>query len=183
MDQSDPASNKAHRRNRDTGLYCDLGVRNHGSQLVERENMKYILTPIIALALLLNGCSAINDAAITAGVTALTKAGLESITPSAKQTAIANFVDALAVPLRALTGNETPAQLTALLLAEIPQNFQTQYPELVNWAVPLIVGEYTTLYNQYHGNVAHVYQVANDIAVGLVAGASQYISPNPSPTP
>lgn len=115
-----------------------------------------------------------SDTQIVTAVSVATAVGLRPITPPERRTAIANYTDYYASLLYTVTGNPTPAQLTTLLTNAIPANVREQYPELVSFVVPIIVSNYELLYAKYGANRA--VQILNDIATGLEAGASVYIT-------
>lgn len=141
-----------------------------------------LLNVVLALALIVppiaitTSCtqSQFNDAAIIAGVTVATTTGLKmAIQDPARRTVIANYLDVYATALRSITGNPTPEQLTALINQFIPQNIKDQYPELVTFAVPLIVSAYKQAYDKWGSAKAVTY--LNDIAAGIEAGAAPYV--------
>jgi len=119
--------------------------------------------------------SQFNDAAITAGVTVATTTGLKFAVPDVgRRTVIADYLDVYSHALRSVTGNPTPDELTTLINQFIPQNVKDQYPELVTFAIPLIVSAYQQAYDRWGGEKAVKY--LNDIAAGIEAGAAPFIT-------
>lgn len=117
----------------------------------------------------------ITDSSIIAAVTVATTTGLKMAVPDeARRTVIANYLDVYAKALRTITGNPTPEQLTELINKFIPENVKAQYPELVTFAVPLIVSAYKQAYDKWGAEKAVTY--LNDIASGIEAGAANYIT-------
>ncbi len=112
-----------------------------------------------------------NDAAIIAAVTVATTTGLKmAVQDPARRTIIADYLDVYSTALRSVTGNPTPEQLTALINQFIPQNIKDQYPELITFAIPLIVGAYKQAYDRWGSEKAVTY--LNDIATGIENGAA-----------
>lgn len=121
------------------------------------------------------GCqnATIPDAMITASVAAGTSAGLKlAVKDAAKQKVIANYLNTYAGALRTISGNPTDEQLTAQLMAFVPPNIQSEYPELSSFAVPLIVSFYDWAKSKYGTNTAELYKVLNDVATGIEQGAA-----------
>jgi hypothetical protein len=139
--------------------------------------MKTKLLVMLALAVLTTSCtqSQFNDAAITAGVTVATTTGLKFAIPdAARRTVIADYLDVYSHGLRSVTGNPSPAELTETINQFIPKNVKDQYPELVTFAIPLIVSAYQQAYEKWGGEKAVKY--LNDIAAGIEAGAAPFIT-------
>jgi hypothetical protein len=139
--------------------------------------MKTHLISIITAGALLASCtqSQINDAAITAGVSVATSTGLKLAVPDAgRRTVIADYLDVYSHALRSVTGDPTPDQLTALINQFIPANVKDQYPELVTFAIPLIVSAYKQAYDKWGKEKAVTY--LGDIAAGIEAGAAPFIT-------
>lgn len=149
---------------------------------------KYLITLSLIPALLFSGCamfqSAVSsDAAITSAVTVATTAGLRLIPNASERNRIANYVDVGASALRTVTGTPTPQDLSDLIVKYIPTSIKDQYPEVVAFLVPLVVSQYKSAYDKYGSNAAKVYQILNDIAVGLESGASSYASHSKTASP
>ena len=138
---------------------------------------KILLIPALAL---LVGCKGgnlpVSDAFITASISAGTSAGLKlAIKDDAKRIVIAKYLNNYAGALRTITGNPTPDQLSAQLMAFIPSDVQQQYPELSSFAVPLIVSFYQWAQQKYGTNTAQYQQVLNDVATGIETGSAPFI--------
>jgi len=119
--------------------------------------------------------SQFNDSAIIAAVTVATTTGLKmAVQDPARRTVIADYLEVYSVALRSVTGNPTPEQLTTLINQFIPQNVKDQYPELVTFAIPLIVGAYKQAYDKWGS--AQAVKYLNDIATGIEDGAAPYIT-------
>lgn len=115
----------------------------------------------------------ISDALITSSVAAGTSAGLKlAVKDAAKQKVIANYLNTYAGALRTISGNPTDEQLTAQLMAFVPPNIQSEYPELSSFAVPLIISFYDWAKSKYGTNTAELYKVLGDVASGIETGAS-----------
>lgn len=131
------------------------------------------LISIIIAGAILASCTQqqFNDAAIIAGVTVATTTGLKmAVQDPARRTIIADYLDVYSTALRSITGNPTPEQLTTLINQFIPQNVKDQYPELVTFAIPLIVSAYKQAYDKWGKEKAVTY--LNDIATGIEDGAA-----------
>lgn len=116
-----------------------------------------------------------NDAAITAAVTVATTTGLKlAVKDPERRTVIANYLDVYSKALYSVTGNPTPEQLTDLINSFIPQNVKDEYPELVTFAIPMIVGAYKQAYDRWGSENAVRY--IHDIAAGIEAGAAPFIT-------
>lgn len=140
--------------------------------------MKTQLAALSIAVLFLCGCNSgtISDALITASVSAGTSAGLKlAVQDTAKRKVIAQYLNTYASALRTITGNPTDAQLTAQLLAFIPPDIATQYPELGSFAVPLVVSFYHWAQSTYGTNTAQLQKVLNDVASGLEAGSAPFL--------
>ena len=147
---------------------------------------KILVAKIFIAGLLLSSCAnfTVNDALVTSSASVGTSTGLRfAVTDAAKRTAIANYLYTYSDALRTITGNPTPAQLIAQINAFIPQSVKNQFPELVAFAVPLIVQGYTDAYNKWGNNSAKLYEVLGDLANGIEAGAAPFISPQHSSSP
>ena len=128
---------------------------------------------IFTSPLLITSCTQqqFNDAAIIAAVTVATTTGLKmAVKDEARRTVIANYLDVYSTALRSITGDPTPEQLTAIVNQFIPQNVKDQYPELVTFAVPLIVSTYKQAYDKWGKDKSVTY--LNDIATGIEDGAA-----------
>lgn len=115
------------------------------------------------------------EAAITGGASVGVSIYLNTIGDSTKCHAIANLVSGIAGTLRTFTGNPppTPDQLTAAIIAQIPQNLQTQYPEVTAIVVPLVVQGYNLAIAKYGSSDQQtVYKILNDVATGVQSGAA-----------
>jgi len=136
---------------------------------------------LIPLLIALAGCKGTNlppvsDAFITASVAAGTSAGLKlAIKDDARRKTIAAYLNNYAGALRTITGNPTPDQLTQQLMAFIPPDVQSQYPELGSFAVPLIVTFYQWAETKYGSNTAQYQKVLNDVATGIEAGSAPFL--------
>jgi predicted cobalt transporter CbtA len=140
--------------------------------------MKYILAPILAFALCLQGCATFNptDAQISTATSVATATGLRLVNLP-NRAKIANYVVLyVATPLKSITGDPTPEELTNLLVGAIPSNIKSDYPELVAFVVPIVISNYQLLYNKYANDTAKIKQVLNDIAYGLESGAAPFRS-------
>jgi predicted membrane-bound mannosyltransferase len=134
-----------------------------------------VLACAIIVAFITPSCtqSQFNDAAITAAVTVATTTGLKmAVQDPSRRTVIADYLEVYSTALRSVTGNPTPEQLTTLINQFIPQNVKDQYPELVTFAIPLIVGAYKQAYDRWGSAQAVTY--LNDIAAGIEAGAGPF---------
>jgi hypothetical protein len=124
------------------------------------------------------GCttSGVNDALITAAISAGTSAGLRyAVSDPVKRSAIAAYLNTYAAALRTITGNPTPAQLTDIINAQIPQAIRTQYPEITAFATPLVVSGYESFIAKYGTDTTTVYKYFNDAASGIEEGSAQYL--------
>lgn len=143
--------------------------------------MKNLITVKIALAFLMVSCTkqevktTLNDSFVVSAVSIATKIGLTQI-KQPNQTVVANYLDSYAVSLRTITGTPTPEELTAIVNGFIPANIKAQYPELVTFAVPLIVTNYQALIEKYGNNTQETYHYLNLIATGIESGAACCIS-------
>lgn len=139
---------------------------------------KLLLIIPIALALCAcqNGTSTISDALITASVSAGTSTGLKlTIKDDTKRTVIAKYLNTYAGALRTISGDPTDAQLTAQLMAFIPPDVESQYPELGAFAVPLIVSSYDWAKTKYGTDSAQLRQILNDVATGIEEGSAPFL--------
>ena len=140
---------------------------------------KILFAKIMVSALLFTSCSTLqqypvfNDSTITTAVSVGTATGLRFVNAT-KRTAIANYLYTYSGALRTITGNPTPEQLTQQINAFIPADVKTNYPEIVAFAVPLIVTNYEWAYSKWGNNGQKLYQVLNDIATGIETGASAF---------
>jgi len=119
----------------------------------------------------------ITDTLIQTGVSVGVSTYLQhGISDPAKRVAIAKFGSGIAGSLRTVTKLEpppTPAELTQVILSNIPQNLQNQYPEVVAFMVPLVISGYETALAHYGGgNQQQVYQILNDLATGVETGTA-----------
>jgi len=111
------------------------------------------------------------DSAITAGIAVATTTGLKmAVSDPERRTVIADYLGVYATALRTITGNPSPDQLTTLINQFVPQNIKDQYPELMTFAIPLIVSGYKQAYDRWGAQKAVLY--LNDIATGIETGAS-----------
>jgi hypothetical protein len=111
-------------------------------------------------------------------VSVATATGLEAVNTH-NRTRIANYLYTYAGALRTITGTPTPDQLVAILNGFIPADIKAQYPEIVAFAIPIIVQTYEWAYAKYGQNSVKLAQVLNDIATGIETGASAFIGHSP----
>ena len=123
------------------------------------------------------GIGGISDTLIQTGVSVGVSTYLQhGISDPAKRTAVAKFGSGIAGSLRTVTKLEpppSPTELTQVIISNIPQNFQNQYPEVVAFLVPLVVSGYQTALAHYgNADQQQVYKVLNDLATGVETGTA-----------
>jgi hypothetical protein len=130
---------------------------------------------ILAAAFILCGCATtqLENTAISTGISA----GIGLIPDASRRAMVANYADVAAATLRAATGNETTAELSALLNAAIPSSVRAKYPEIISLVTPVIISTYKWAYDKYGAkNNTKLYGVLNDLANDIEIGASAYVS-------
>ncbi len=135
------------------------------------------ITFALSFALLLGCAGPLQNAAITTAVTVGATTGLRFV-PASKRTAVANYSDYVATVLRTVTGTPTADQLTALINSSVPSSVKADFPELLQYLTPIIVGEYQRIYSQYasSGNAAAIVSALNAVAIGIEAADAPYIT-------
>ena len=97
-----------------------------------------------------------------------------AIDDPAQRTVVANYLDVYSHALRTISGKPTPEELTTVINSFVPKNIQDEYPELMTFAVPLIVSAYKQAYDRWGSEKAVTY--LNDIAAGIEAGAAPFVT-------
>jgi hypothetical protein len=145
--------------------------------------IKIAVTSLLAASLLScggTGGGGISDTLIITGTSIGVSTYLgHGISDPTRRTAIANLGSGIAGSLRSVTTSPPPTadQLSAVIIANIPENLRTQYPEVVSFVVPLVIQGYTLAIQQYGGtNQQKVYQILNDIATGVETGCAPYVT-------
>lgn len=138
-----------------------------------------ILIPILVLAIILAGCpngGQVPDALITGSVAAGTSVALKTI-PALKdhlekQHVVAQYISRYSAMLYTVTGDPTDEELSRLLMAQIPPDIQSQYPEISAFAVPLVVSFWDWAKAKYGVQTAQFRKAVGDVAMGLKTGSA-----------
>jgi hypothetical protein len=148
---------------------------------IHSQSLRFLICAVIiagAFAVAPTGCKnvPISDTVITTSVSAGTAAGLKlTVKDPAKQKVIAQYLNTYAGALRTIVGDPTDEQLTTQLVAFIPPNIQTEYPELQSFAVPMVVSFYHWAKEKYGANSTDLQRVLGDVASGIEAGSAPFL--------
>lgn len=120
----------------------------------------------------------VNDATVTAGFAEGTQAGLKlGINDTAKRQAMADLLQYIASQgqtFLTVTGDNSPEALAAFLNANIPSNIKSEFPDLVSFAVPLLVSGYGAVYTKYGNNLGKLSPWMKDACEGITLGSATF---------
>jgi hypothetical protein len=95
----------------------------------------------------------------------------------AKQKAMANLLQYIAAQGNAFlsaTGDNSPDALAEYINNNVPADIKTQYPELITFAVPLLVSGYQSAYAKWGNNITKLVPWMKDACAGISMGAGTY---------
>lgn len=153
--------------------------------------MKKLITAI-TVSVLLIGCGGkstpsspptlppwINQVTVSTAFATATSTGLElGVKDAAKRQAMAKLLQYIASQCNTFAtaaGDNSPEALATFINNNVPADIKANYPELINFAVPLVVSGYGTIYKNYGNDAQFLSQWLSWVATGVSIGAGKFI--------